>query len=160
MAPKAILKTSNDLLICTACGTQFDVTGSSNKKVCRDCDDPRQFVSPTGQAFTTLSKIREAGHRNTFKKDENNSPTSQFSIGERTMLLQTPNGNVLWDLITLLDQETVDKPQINSLGGIAVIVISHPHYYTAYADWTLTFHCPIYTGAADFPWLERTSTQA
>ncbi|KAF2490674.1 hypothetical protein BU16DRAFT_469749 [Lophium mytilinum] len=162
MACKGTLKTSDGLLICTACGTQFEVTASSNKRECRVCDDPRQFVPPTGQTFTTLSKIREEGHQNTFVQDEVNPKLwkiftePQFAIGERAMLLQTSQGNVLWDLITLLNQETVDK--INSLGGIAAIVISHPHYYTTYVDWALTFRCPVYTGAADFPWLERTST--
>ena len=33
----------------------------------------------------------------------------KFGIGQRAILIQTPNGNVLWDCITLLDQETVDK---------------------------------------------------
>lgn len=33
----------------------------------------------------------------------------KFAIGQRAILIQTPSGNVLWDCITLLDQETVDK---------------------------------------------------
>lgn len=72
------------------------------------------------------------------------------------MLLQTPFGNVLWDLIPFLDRETVDK--VNSLGGIKAIVISHPHYYGTYADWAITFHCPVYIGAPDKGWLERLET--
>lgn len=35
--------------------------------------------------------------------------TSKFAIGQRAILLLTPHGNVLWDCITYLDQETVDK---------------------------------------------------
>lgn len=34
---------------------------------------------------------------------------SKFAIGERAELIITPSGNVLWDLIPFLDQETVDK---------------------------------------------------
>lgn len=72
------------------------------------------------------------------------------------MLIQTAAGNILWDLIPFLDQETVDR--INSFGGLKAIAVSHPHYYSAYADWSRTFHCPVYVGAPDKSWLERTDT--
>ncbi len=32
----------------------------------------------------------------------------QFAIGQRAFLLQTAAGNVLWDLIAYLDQQTID----------------------------------------------------
>ena len=51
------LRTSDDLLICTGCGTQYSVTSGKNE--CAVCDDPRQFVPPGGQTFTTLAKMRE-----------------------------------------------------------------------------------------------------
>ena len=31
----------------------------------------------------------------------------QFGIGQRCLLLETENGNVLWDLIALLDDQTI-----------------------------------------------------
>ena len=67
------LSTSDDLLICAACGTQYEVTVSEGKTNCRVCDDPRQFVPPEGQSFTTLSKLREKGHKNVFEKSEKDS---------------------------------------------------------------------------------------
>lgn len=72
------------------------------------------------------------------------------------MLIRTPAGNVLWDLIPFLDQDTVDK--MNELGGLAAIVISHPHYYSTWADWSRTFSCPVYVGQPDEKWLECTDT--
>ena len=33
----------------------------------------------------------------------------QFAIGERAVLIKIKGGNILWDLIPFLDQETVDK---------------------------------------------------
>lgn len=33
----------------------------------------------------------------------------QFGIGQRAMLLQTEHGNVLWDLIAYLDEETIQR---------------------------------------------------
>jgi glyoxylase-like metal-dependent hydrolase (beta-lactamase superfamily II) len=68
------------------------------------------------------------------------------------MLLQTPHGNIVWDLITLLDTETISR--ITELGGLAAIVISYPHYYTTLHDWSATFpSTPIYIGAPDRFWL-------
>jgi len=63
---KAQLSTSDDLLICTACGTQYEVT--SDKSSCRICDDPRQFVPPSGQSFTTLREMRKGEYKNQFRQ--------------------------------------------------------------------------------------------
>jgi hypothetical protein len=40
----------------------------------------------------------------------------------------TPEGNVLWDCVSLIDDATVTI--INALGGLRAIAISHPHFYT------------------------------
>lgn len=39
-----------------------------------------------------------------------------------------------------------------------MIVISHPHFYTTWADWSATFHCPVYMSAVDSVWANRTSS--
>ena len=67
------LSTSDDLLLCTACGAQYEVTESEGKTNCRICDDPRQFVPPEGQSFTTLKKLREKGHKNIFERSKKDS---------------------------------------------------------------------------------------
>ena len=77
----------------------------------------------------------------------------KFGIGQRCMLLQTENGNVLWDLIAYLDDETVEF--IESKGGLKAIVISHPHYYTTHLDWAVAFGCPVYFSAEDEEWVSR-----
>lgn len=64
---------------------------------------------------------------------------------------------MLWDLIPFLDQTTVSI--IQGLGGLSAIVISHPHYYSTWADWSRTFKCPVYAGGADKEWLNRTDTR-
>ena len=33
------------------------------------------------------------------------------------------------------------------------MVISHPHFYTTYADWAQAFKCPIYMASDDQGWL-------
>lgn len=55
-----------------------------------------------------------ARYRNKFTQDEVDASIwsictePKFAIGQRCILLQTEAGNVLWDLITLLDEETID----------------------------------------------------
>ncbi|KAF2118594.1 hypothetical protein BDV96DRAFT_597398 [Lophiotrema nucula] len=167
---------SEDLLICVTCGTQFDVPYDQGLKSCRLCDDPRQYVPLGGQKWTSLA--REKGKfENKFQQDEHDeriwfitteakaSPgpktaaaslkpdASRLGIGERGILLQTPHGNILWDLIAWLDQGTIDF--INSKGGLKGIVISHPHFYTTHLEWAKQFNCPVYTSKADEEWLNR-----
>ena len=56
----------------------------------------------------------------------------------------TPNGNVLWDCISLIDEATVTL--IKGLGGLNAIAISHPHFYTTLGEWSRAFGgVPVYT---------------
>ncbi|KAF3001933.1 hypothetical protein E8E13_006846 [Curvularia kusanoi] len=167
---------SGDLAICETCGTQFDVPLSSPPKECRICLDPRQYVPAHGQTWTSLNADQKT-QKNEFQTDEHDSrihyittkpltpselpaglsdsttTRKQLGIGERAILLQTPHGNVLWDLIAFLNQETVDF--INEKGGLKAIVISHPHFYTTHLEWAAQFKCPVYVAADDAEWLSR-----
>lgn len=104
---------ADHLLICTACGTQFDADDRGTLNSCRICDDPRQFVPPGGQSFTTLMEM--TGHySNKWQRNPDNDriwslwTEPKFGIGQRALLIRTDLGNVLWDLITYLDEETID----------------------------------------------------
>ena len=44
------------------------------------------------------------------------------------------------------------------MGGLEAIIISHPHYYSTWADWSRTFNCPVYTSIDDQNWLQRVNT--
>lgn len=159
------LRTSDDLLICLACGTQYD---EQNLTSCRICDDPRQYIPPTGQSFTTLSKLRSdpANYHLTFTPDEQDPSITSIKIdppgvgiGQRAILISTPHGNILWDLVAYLDEDAVS--QINKLGGLSAIVISHPHFYTTWKDWSATFNnVPVYLAEPDKSWLNRSLTDA
>jgi hypothetical protein len=84
------------------------------------------------------------------------------------MVLQTPAGNVLWDLIAFLDDATVQwvrmrlsasrcaayPLKIESLGGLQAIVISHPHYYDI-RGMVEDIQMPVYTSEDDNMWLDR-----
>lgn len=149
------------LLICTTCGTQFPTTDRKALTTCHICDDPRQFVPPAGQSFTTLAEISKT-HENEFTPYEADErmisirTVPKFAIGQRAILLRTPEGNVLWDCVTLLDEETVRR--VNELGGLKAIVISHPHYYSTHVEWARAFGCPVYISAEDKSWTTMSSS--
>ncbi|KAG9232428.1 beta-lactamase-like protein [Amylocarpus encephaloides] len=154
------MSSTSNLLVCFTCGTQFDVEEASVLKTCRICDDPRQFVPPTGQSFTTLSELKASNrYHNEWKAIDGDDrfwsirTEPQMAIGQRAILVKTEAGNVLWDCITYLDQDTADW--INSLGGLAAIVISHPHYYSTHLEWAEEFNCPVYLSWEDKEWLNR-----
>ncbi|AGA23973.1 Hypothetical protein YmaE [Bacillus subtilis subsp. subtilis str. BSP1] len=70
-------------------------------------------------------------------------------------LIQHKGFNVLWDCMTYLDQKTID--QINELGGIQAIALSHPHYYSTQVEWAEAFQAPIYIHEDDKEWVTRPS---
>ena len=65
---KAVLRTSDDNLTCNECGAQCPVKEDSNEEECKVCDDPRQYVP----VFTTVRKLKEAGHKNAWWQDTHN----------------------------------------------------------------------------------------
>ncbi|CAL8576859.1 hypothetical protein XPA_002726 [Xanthoria parietina] len=147
------------LPLCVACGSQYsDEPKEATSNSCKICDDPRQFVPPGGQQWTTLASIQRT-HQNKWERDPKNPnlwsiwSEPKFAIGQRAMLLETANGNVLWDLIALLNNSTIEF--IKSRGGLKAMVISHPHYYTTYCVWAKAFNCPVYISSDDQRWLCR-----
>jgi glyoxylase-like metal-dependent hydrolase (beta-lactamase superfamily II) len=142
--------------ICVTCGTQF-AASEAPPSSCPICDDWRQYVPPTGQAWTTLESLQRT-HRNSFRRLEPRlmgvGTMPEFAIGQRALFLQSPAGNVLWDCIALIDQATVDL--LNGLGGLSAIAISHPHYYTTMVEWSHAFgRVPVLLHEADREWVQR-----
>ncbi len=135
--------------ICATCGTQYPPSGAPPAE-CPICLDERQYLPPPGQTWTTLAEMR-GPFFNGWRRHEPNlmgiGTVPNFAIGQRALLVQTPQGNVLWDCITLIDDATVDL--VRSLGGIAAIAISHPHYYSCMVEWAHVFDCPVWLHEAD-----------
>lgn len=66
-----------------------------------------------------------------------------------------PHGErlVLWDCITLIDDETVER--VKRAGDLEAIAISHPHYYSCMVEWAHALDCPVYLHTADAEWIIR-----
>jgi hypothetical protein len=142
--------------ICVTCGTQYPPS-SQPPKNCAICDDERQYVGMNGQEWTTLVDMRRA-FKNVIKEEEPGlysiSPQPKCGIGQRAFLLETPEGNVLWDCVAHLDDATIER--LRKLGGVADIAVSHPHYYTTMVEWSRAFGgAPIHIHALDRKWVMR-----
>ncbi len=142
--------------LCATCGTQF-AESVQPPEHCPICEDERQYVGLDGQAWTTLEELRKT-RENRFQYEEP-SLTSivtapSFAIGQRALLIQTPEGNLLWDCLALIDPAT--REQIEKLGGVQAIAISHPHYYTTLVEWSRAFgNARVYLHEADRQWVMR-----
>jgi len=141
--------------ICVQCGTQFAETSAAPSR-CPICEDERQFVRHTGQEWTTLERL-QADHHNRIEDEARQllgfGTEPEFAIGQRALLLQSPGGNLLWDCISLLDDETI--AEVNARGGIRAIAISHPHFYSSMIEWAECFDAQIFLHSADREWVMR-----
>lgn len=140
--------------ICATCGAQFGASSEAPGR-CPVCEDERQYVGWSGQRWTTLDELRKV-HRNELRDDAGLTGIGtepSFAIGQRALLVRSPGGNLLWDCITLIDDETVDA--VKRLGGIRAIAISHPHYYSSMVEWSRAFDAPILLHEADRGWVMR-----
>lgn len=144
--------------ICTNCGTQYEET-SQPPEACRICTEEREFVAWNGQEWTTHRQLIKS-HENVIRPEADNlygiGIEPEFGIGQRALLIVHPEGNVLWDCISLLDESLYTA--LKEMGGISAIAISHPHYYTSMLEWADAFDCPIYLHRADQQWVMRSSS--
>lgn len=138
------------LFICITCGTQYPDSAQPPAH-CPICEDERQYVNPDGQQWTTLEALRD-DRKMVIEALEPNlhhlKPEPKIGIGQYAHLIQTPNGNVLWDCVPFIDNATIAF--INGLGGLSAIAISHPHFHTVMVEWSRAFNnVPIYIHAGN-----------
>ncbi|CAD0024683.1 unnamed protein product, partial [Aureobasidium pullulans] len=165
-----IMIEGEDLLLCPTCGTHFDILAESPPSgYCRICDDPRQYIPATGQAWTSL-KAEAGKHETKWKQDEQDKRI--WSIWAEPKLTRpqriardrptrpphpNPHGNILWDCIAYLD-----KPLIDFVNNFPRRPLQHhnlpPHFYTTHLSWSAVFSCPVYTHALDEKWLSISPT--
>lgn len=143
--------------LCATGGTSYD-DGDNTLSRCRICEDERQYVPASGQAWIELETLVRT-HVNKWQQHCGEllsiKTVPKFAIDQRAFLLLTPQGNILWDCIANLDAAT--KTLIAALGGIKAIAISHPHYYTTMQTWAEAFDARIYLHASDREWIMRDS---
>jgi hypothetical protein len=142
--------------ICVRCGVQYAATASP-PGLCAICEDEHEVVYWEGQRWTTLADLRRDYH-NVIQQLEPGLigiyAEPRFAIGQQALLIRTPEGNVLWDCVNLLDDATTTS--VRAAGGLVAIASSHPHFYGALVEWSQAFDgVPIYLHAADERWVMR-----
>ena len=145
--------------ICTTCGTQTGCL-STQPESCLICNEKRQYINPNGQEWTTLEHmIASQNFRNTINYEElglySIKTEPEVGIGQTAYMIHNNGFNLLWDCITYIDQNSINE--INSLGGIHAIALSHPHYYSSQVEWAELFDIPIYIHEDDKEWVCRHS---
>ena len=126
--------------ICRTCGVQY-APSESPPEHCPICEDERQYVGWNGQQWTTLAELAAEGRHNTFEELEPGlfqiATRPPIAIGQRALVCQTPAGNVMWDCISLVDDESIEA--LRARGGLRAIAISSPERlpgpYAATATW-------------------------
>ena len=142
--------------ICVTCGVEYPRAAAAPPQ-CPICLDDRQYVGEHGQQWTTHDQLR-VSHRNEAGSEESGvwwiHTSPAFAIGQRAYLVQTGEGNLLWDCVTLIDQQTIEW--VRQQGGIQAIAVSHPHYYSTMLEWSRAFDdCPIWIHQDDRQWVMR-----
>ena len=144
------------LTLCRTCSVEQP--GTRTVPTCPICADERQYVPPTGQRWTTLAELHTEGHRGHVDQVEPDllgiTIEPSVGIGQRALLVQTPNGNLLWDPTGYLDDALVEA--VAERGGVAAVAASHPHMFGVQVEWSHRFgDVPVYVQAADREWLQR-----
>ena len=143
--------------VCKTCGVEYSESEAPPSK-CIICEDDRQYVGWNGQQWITMDELKKDGYKNDVRQEETGllgigiSPS--FTIGQRALLVQTDEGNILYDCVSLLDNVAINA--IKEVGGIQGICLSHPHFYDTMVTWSHAFdRAPIYVPEADKDFVTR-----
>jgi hypothetical protein len=141
--------------ICATCAAQFPDTAQPPER-CPVCEDERQYVGLDGQRWTTMEELAR-DHRCEMRDDSGYlgvGTEPAYAIGQRFLVVETREGNVVWDMIPLVDDAAVEAVQAR--GEVRAIAISHPHYYSGMVEWSRALGgVPILLHEADREWIMR-----
>jgi glyoxylase-like metal-dependent hydrolase (beta-lactamase superfamily II) len=142
--------------ICTTCATQY-APSDTPPAHCPVCEDDRQYVSWEGQQWTTLETLqRERTLRIADDDGLLGIDMPGYAIPQRVLHLRTDGGNILWECVSLVTGEGVAA--LRELGGVDLIVISHPHFYSSMVEWSEALGgVGILLHASDREWVRRPS---
>ncbi|WP_040588825.1 hypothetical protein [Sciscionella marina] len=142
--------------ICPTCGAHHPES-ERPPDTCVVCTDERQWVPPSGQRWTTMAELADAGYATEIAELEPRltgiGVTPGIGVGQRGVLVRTEQGNLLWDPPAFLDEQAIAA--VREAGGLRAVSSSHPHMYGAMADWAREFEAEALLPASDTRWIQR-----
>ena len=139
--------------ICRTCAVEH----AEQVPVCKICADERQWVPATGQAWTTLDELAAEGRKVDvveLEPDLVGLDCHGVGISQRTKVVRTPAGLLLWDPIGFLDDGAVAA--VRALGEVVAIAASHPHMFGVQVAWSHAFGgAPVLVPEGDREWVAR-----
>lgn len=125
---------------------------------CHICADERQYLPPGGQQWVSLAQLAEEGQRTGVGELEAGlveiHTTPGVGIGQRSKLVCTPAGNLMWDPPGFIDDAGVEA--VRSYGAVVAIVASHPHMFGVQVEWSRALdNAPVLVARADLGWVAR-----
>lgn len=141
--------------LCATCGVEHQ---HPLPDICAICDDERQYLPLDGlQRWIKLAELQSDHSTEIWEIEpglQGFRTTPSVGIGHRPLLVQTPNGNLLWDPPAYIDDAAIAR--VHELGGIRWIAGSHPHMYGVQLEWSAAFDdAPVYINARDKEWVAR-----
>ncbi|WVQ79136.1 hypothetical protein IAT38_001231 [Cryptococcus sp. DSM 104549] len=143
------------LPICQACGTQYP----SRRDNCTICEDPRQFVPESGQAWSSLAELGSSSKHSLLPDKEdarvNHIQTEPpFGINQTPFLIETAGGSYIWECAAFLSLGLIGH--LTELKTpLKAIAISHPHFFSTSLTWARALRVPLYLCEADKEWFQR-----
>lgn len=141
--------------MCVFCANEFP-PGETPPAMCPICDDDRQWLPVSGPSWTRLDETAD----NALTAHELEPGLTALSvqpsvgIGQRALLVTTPDGNILWEPPGFLGPSLVDW--LEQHGGVGAIAASHPHLVGASVSLSHRFgRVPVYYNDSDRRWVTR-----
>lgn len=142
------------MISCRTCAVEY---AEPLPTVCPICQDERQYVPATGQAWVTLEELHAEGRTVTTKALGAGMwglAAEGVGIGQQMIMVATPAGSLLWDPIGFLDDKAVGF--VKQQGPVLAIASSHPHMFGAQVEWSRALGgVPVLVNANDAEWIGR-----
>ncbi|MGC3994552.1 MAG: hydrolase [Propionicimonas sp.] len=142
--------------ICAACGVET-ADAASPPATCAICEDERQWVPESGQAWTTLAELAQRGTVTDWFEVEPDlfgvTAHPGVGIGQQTMIVRTAAGVLVFDPLGFIDAQVVDR--VRSLGPVLAVAASHPHMYGCGTEWAAALDTDFLLNGHDREWCRR-----
>ena len=125
-----------ELWVCRTCGVEH----ASRVAVCAICDDERQWVPASGQAWARLDELAAEGvHVRAHELEPGLAALEAPGIGieQQSKLLTTEHGALLWDPLGFVDDAGLEA--VTAAAGPSrtlVVAASHPHMFGVQVEWS------------------------